>query len=278
MLEIGVNTNNECGKDAKEVLTNIKKAGFENVMVAFKVGKAEETLKIATELGLKVPYVHLTNSNNLWSKGEENKSLMANLKEQIELTAKYKVPIAVLHATSGGADELALPPNEFGLNCVSELVAFAKKHKVKIALENLDQPSFKHFKYVMDNIDDKNLGFCYDAGHHQLYIPKIDLLQRYGNRILAIHLHDNLMDWTFGYDWTRDLHRLPFDGKIDYDKIIKNLAKTPYKNVVMLELHKDSCGEPRLYEKMANLDFLKEAKKRAEKLAEMLELARKSGK
>ena len=250
------------------------KAGFKNIMVAFKVGKAEETLKLAQELGLKVPFVHLTNSNNLWSKGEENDSLIANLKEQIEVASKYNVPIAVLHATVGGADELALPPNEFGLNCILGLVKFAKKHKVKIALENLDQPSYKHFKYVMDNIDDKNLGYCYDAGHHQLYLPNIDLLKKYGNRILAVHLHDNLMDWEFGYDWTRDLHRLPFDGKIDYDKVIKKLAATSYNNVVMLELHKDTCGEPRIYKNMSNLDFLKEAKKRAERLAQMIEVAR----
>lgn len=274
MIEIGINTNNECGKDTKEILTNIKKAGFNNVMVAFKVGRAEETLKLAQELGLKVPFVHLSNSNNLWAKGEENTLLMANLKQQIEIAGKYNVPIAVLHATKGTADQLALPPNQFGLSCILELVKFAKKHKVKIALENLDQPSYKHFKYVMDNINDKNLGFCYDAGHHQLYIPNIDLLKKYGDRILAIHLHDNLMDWTYGYDWTRDLHILPFDGKIDYNKIIKKLAATKYNNVVMLELHKESCGEPRMYDEMPDMEFLKEAKKRAEKLAQMLECTR----
>ena len=95
---------------------------------------------MAQDLGLNVPFVHLSNSNNLWAKGEENDLLMTNLKEQIEIAAKYNVPIAVLHATKGTADELALPPNEFGLNCILELVKFAKKHKVKISLENLDKP------------------------------------------------------------------------------------------------------------------------------------------
>ncbi len=274
MMEIGVNTNIECGEDAKEILTNIKKAGIGNVMVAYKVGKAEETLEIALQLGLKVPFVHLSNSNNLWARGKESEWFMEKLKDQIELTAKHNIPIAVLHATNGRAEQPALPPNKFGLKNFVELVAFAKEHNVKLALENLDKPSFKHFKYVIDNIKDENLGFCYDAGHHQLYIPKIDLLKRYGNRILAVHLHDNLMDWTKGYDWTRDLHRLPFDGKIDYNKIIKKLAATNYNNVVMLELHKRCYVEPKIYDKMSNLEFLKEAKDRAKKLAEMLEEAR----
>ena len=276
MLEVGINTNNECGNDAREILTNIKNVGFKNVMVAFKVGKAEETLKIARELNLNVPFVHLSISNNLWAKGKENEWFMSRLKEQIELTKKYDIPIAVLHATHGRAEQLALPPNEFGLECIEELVKYAKKNKVKLALENLDVPSFKHFKYVMDNINDKNLGFCYDAGHHQLYNPNVDLLKRYGDRILAIHLHDNFMDWSYGYDWTRDLHRLPFDGKIDFAKIIKKLASTDYNNVIMLELHKNSGAEIGIYDKMSNIEFLQEAKKRAEQLAEMLDLSRQS--
>ena len=67
---------------------------------------------------------------------------------------------------------------------------------------------------------------------------------------MAVHLHDNLMDWEIGYDHTRDLHMLPFDGKIDYDKVCEKLANTNYDNVIMLELHKLSCGEPRLYDDM----------------------------
>lgn len=267
---IGINTNCECGKDYKEILANIKNAGFKNVMVAFKVGKAEETLKAALELGLNVPYVHLTNSNNLWCKGLENEELMQSLKQQIELCGKYNVPIAVLHATKGTANELALPPNEYGLNCVKELVNFAKKHKVKIALENLDKLSYKHFVYVMDNIKDKNLGFCYDCGHHQLYLPHVDLLKKYGDRILAVHLHDNLMDWEYGYDWSRDLHFLPFDGKIDYNKVCKKLAKTPYKNTIMLEVHKACFGCPNKYAKLTNEQYLNEAYKRAEKLENLI--------
>ena len=273
MLEIGINSNNQCGKDVKEVLANIKKAEFDNVMVAYKVGKAEDTLQIATELGFKIPFVHLSYSNNLWAMGKENEWFMEKLKDQIELTSKYKIPIAVLHATGGRAEQLALSPNEFGLNNILELVNFAKKHKVKLALENLDKPSLKHFEFVMDNIQDKNLGFCYDVGHHQLYLPKVDLLKKYGDRILAVHLHDNLMDWTSGYDWTKDLHRLPFDGKIDYDNVIKKLSSTNYENVVMLEVHKNA-GVDQFYDKMSDMEFLNEAKKRAEKLAQMIEKAR----
>ena len=53
VVEIGINSNNNCGQDVKEILTNIKDAGFENVMLALKIGKAEDSLRLATELGVQ---------------------------------------------------------------------------------------------------------------------------------------------------------------------------------------------------------------------------------
>ncbi len=273
MFNLGVNTNNECGKTYTEILNNIQAVGFTDVMVATKSGDLEECIENALQEGFNIPYVHLTNKfcSNLWVKGETNLKFIQGITKELQVCSKYRIPIAILHATHGNAEELALPPNEHGLNCMKQIIKVAKKLKVKIALENLDAPNFKNFTYLMDNINDPYLGFCYDAGHHNLYNPKVDLLKKYGNRILAVHLHDNLMDWEYGYDYTRDLHRLPFDGKIDYKKVIKKLAATPYKNTIMLELHKDSCGEPRIYNKMSPQEFLKEAHCRAEKLSKMLE-------
>lgn len=277
MLEIGINSNNECGRNLNEVLTNIKNAGFNNVMLAMKAGNYEDQIKLTLSKGLKIPFIHLNNryANDLWAKGESNTNYIADVIYQLELCAKYKIKVAVMHPTEGGASDLALPPNEQGLISMNKILKAAQKLKVKIALENLDNLNFKNFKYLMDNINHPYFGLCYDMGHHQLYKPNFDILKNYGSKILAVHLHDNLMDWQYGYDYTRDLHRLPFDGKLNYPASIKKLAATPYKNVVMLELHKDSCGAPRLYDNLSVSEFLAEAKARGEKLAKMLEEYRK---
>lgn len=276
MFEIGINSNNECGNNIVEVCTNIKKAGFNNIMIAFKVGGEENAIKEAIKQGLNIPFVHLNNkyANDLWAKGESNKEYVKDVIRQIELCARYNIRIAVLHGTEGGASDLALPTSEHALGCMNEILKAAQKYKVKIALENLDAPNFEHFTFLLDNIKSEWLGLCYDAGHHNLYRPDFDILEKYGNRILAIHLHDNLMDWEYGYDYTRDLHMLPFDGKIDYDKVCNKLAKTNYKNVIMLELHKLSCGEPRLYDNMDVDLYLSKAKERAEKIISMVETNR----
>lgn len=275
MLQIGINTNNECGTNIDEVCVNVKKAGFNNVMVAFKTGAAEDSIKATLKHGLNIPFVHLTNryANDLWAKGESNTKYIKNMIDEIKLCNKYGIKIAVLHPTEGGASDLALPVSKQGITSLKKILTAAHKYDVKIALENLDAPNFDHFTYLLDNINDEYLGLCYDAGHHNLYRPDFDILATYGNRILAVHLHDNLMDWTYGYDYTRDLHMLPFDGKLDYKAICSKIAKTGYNNVVMLELHKDSCGKPRLYDDMPIADYLKLAKQRATKLATMIEKA-----
>ena len=64
---------------------------------------------------------------------------------------------------------------------------------------------------------------------------------------------------------------MPFDGKINFDKVCKKLKAIGYKGVIMLELHKKACGKPQMYENTNNQEYLKEAFKRAEKLRTMVE-------
>ena len=72
-------------------------------------------------------------------------------------------------------------------------------------------------------------------------------------------------------DWTRDLHFLPFDGKIDFDKVCEKIAKTNYSNIIMLEVHKIGSSEPRLYKDKSVDEFLSEAYKRGLKLKDLIE-------
>ena len=273
MLKIGVSTNNESGSNDNEILRNIAQVGFKNVMLSFKSNNIDETVKTIHDLGMNISYFHIDNkhANDLWATGEAVESYIQDVINQLELCGKYNIPIAVMHACLGSPTDFALNPNKQGLKNFERILKVAKTHKVKIAIENVDCYSIKHVYYLLDNIKDKSVGFCYDVGHHHLYNPETDLLKKYGDRLFAVHLHDNLMDWQKGYDYTRDLHYLPFDGKIDFDKVAANFRKLNYDGIVMLELHKAPTGGPHLYKDMDNLEFLKQAKKRAEKLADMIE-------
>lgn len=273
MFEIGINTNNECGKDINEILNNIKKNGFNNVMIAARGENFEEAIKKALDLGLKVPYIHLDNSysDDLWVVGEANDKYVQSVIDQIKLCGKYNIPIAVMHATIGDPAKVIIKPNKNAISSMLKILDVAKDMKVKIAIENIDTLNFQHFQYLLDNIKSEWLGFCYDVGHHHLYNPKFDIVKKYGSRLIAIHLHDNLMDWKYGLDWTRDMHYLPFDGKIDFEKVCEKLAKTNYANVVMLEVHKRSASKPIIYKDKSVDEFLSEAYKRGLKLKDLIE-------
>lgn len=272
MQKIGVNTNNECGENFFEICDNIKSSGFESIMIALNLWKEEEQFEYARKLGLDISFVHLdnTNTNDMWVKGFAHDRQIDVYKKQIELCAKYGVNIAILHFTTGNPNSVVIEPNLFGLSEFQNLVDFAKDKNVNIALENLDNGSLAHFRYLLDNIQSKNFGFCYDIGHHNLYNKNIDLLNLYGDRLLAIHLHDNLGDYKYGDDYTRDLHLLPFDGNVNYTQIFKKLKTIGYKNTIMLETHKKQIAEVNLYANMTNEQYLAKAKTIAEKLRNMI--------
>ena len=104
-----------------------------------------------------------------------------------------------------------------------------------------------------------------------LYLKKHDLIKKYGKLLKVVHIHDNLCDWQEGYDFTKDIHRLPFDGKINYDGLCTFFAEHPKQiNVLMLEIHKTNLSAGNFYEKFTNEEFLTEAFKRAKKLEEMI--------
>ena len=269
MFEIGVNSNTRCGENSKQALRIAKDVGFENVMVSFKSENYEQLLVDAKELGLNVCCVHLDSkyASDLWVKGESCKRYIESMKKQIEVCSKHGVKIAVLHPTSGSPSETVYGPTEHGLKGILEILEEAKRNNVQVALENLDAPNYAHFEYLMENVSSDKLKFCYDAGHHNLYYPEKDLLAKYGDRLVAVHLHDNLMDWEFGYDFTRDLHFIPGDGKVDYEKICKNIANTSYNGVILLEIHKKSSGAAGFYFNLTDAEFMKKAYISAEKIA-----------
>ena len=273
MLKIGVSTNNESGANDIEILNNIAEAGFKNVMLSFKSKDIDNTVSTIKRLGLNIVYFHIDNkyANDLWATGDAVELYIQDVIRQIEICAKYKIPLAVMHPTCGSPTDFPLKPNKQGLENFRKILDVAKRHNIKIAMENTDYYSDKHLKYLLKNIKDESVGFCYDVGHHHLYNPQKDLIKKYGNRLFAVHLHDNLMDWRFGYDYTRDLHLLPFDGKINFEKVCKKLKSVKYNGIVMLELHKKACASPQMYTNIDNVKYLKEAYKRAKKLRSMIE-------
>jgi hypothetical protein len=78
--------------------------------------------------------------------------------------------------------------------------------------------------YKINNLlNHPNLKFCYDSGHHNIWMKNIDLLEKYGDRLVSLHLHSNMGKY--------DSHSLSKQGNIDWDKLAQKLANLPQVNL-----------------------------------------------
>ena len=116
--------------------------------------------------------------------------------------------------------------NEIGLNRIREIVDYAQKLNVKVAFENTKMKGY--LEYILSNLDNDNIGICYDAGHCHIFYDDQFPYQEFKNRILAVHLHDN--------DKSDDLHLMPFDGTIDWENVVTGLKTANYRGPITLEL------------------------------------------
>jgi sugar phosphate isomerase/epimerase len=79
----------------------------------------------------------------------------------------------------------------------------------------------------MENIDNKNVGICFDSGHyHAFFNDELDF-SKHKDRIFALHLHDN--------DQSGDQHLIPFDGTLDWENVINNLKFNNYNGPITME-------------------------------------------
>jgi sugar phosphate isomerase/epimerase len=264
-MDIGITSNFSIGMDTKKALDMIKAAGFTSVMIA-QGPDFEGDVKHALKIGLKIPFVHLDYSmaDYVWVTGEKQQAFVRAVICAIEVCARHGIKTAVMHVQRDDCLYKLRGPDARGLDTMRALLSAAEKNGVRVAIENLDRYNIGHVFYLLDKIRSPWLGFCYDGGHHNLYIPKIDLLRRFRGRVFAVHLHDNLMNYREGMDCACDGHILPGDGKIDFARVMEGLRSAGYDGSMVWEVRKKhSQIGAKLYENMTDAQFLTEALTRA---------------
>ncbi len=168
--------------------------------------------------------------------------------------AQFEIPTMVFHLTYGST-----PPavSQWGLDNVQRLVDAAEKYGINIALENIRRPDY--VDYVLENIQSDRLRLCYDSGHENCF-TKTDMLHKYGQKLIALHLHDN--------DSTSDQHMIPGDGTIDWSTVIAEIKSTGFNGSVTLECVNQGHN---IYKDMSAVKFLSKSFASAQKVAHELE-------
>jgi len=184
------------------------------------------------------------------------------VQNRIEMAARLGSDVVVMH----------LPPEPEGTEgkdmfkaqlqkSLDELNPCATENGVCIALENgVAETRFGMIEWALSRYDPAYVGVCYDAGHGNIHAGSLDWLERWKDRLAAIHLHDN--------DGSDDQHRLPFAGTVDWERLVRIIAQSSYTKCVNLEsmMYTSPIKDEGV--------FLAEALRAGERISEMIDAHR----
>jgi len=115
------------------------------------------------------------------------------------------------------------------MKSLEELFAFAEHLQVKLAFENIPGKNTSVSSIV--DFFETNLvpaGVCFDTGHANIRGTIYNDIEKYGVYFYTMHVHDNMGD--------SDSHLVPFEGNIDWKRVMSLLKKADFKWGFMLEV------------------------------------------
>lgn len=238
----------------KERFAIYQKLGYRSVMLWWGENDKDtrdERVSLAKEYNLQIENVHsdMEHCNSLWIPGSHGDKKTQEFIKAIKDCYINDIRCMVIHLTNGSA-----PPeiSDIGLHRLEHLFECAIKHDVVLAIENV--PTDQHIRYVLDHYRDRHIAFCYDSGHANAWCKDVDWLSLYGDRLAAVHLHDN--------NGIEDQHIPPFMGTIDWVKVMQRIKCSSYEGCLTLET------EYRGKEDISQLeDFLSKSYQKAADLA-----------
>lgn len=205
----------------------IKAAGFNGVLLwwsdGFGRGADYKTgVGYARAAGLHIENIHtpVQGQDNLSFDNLDGEAVLECYVQCIKDCSEYGIPTMVVHLPDD-----RYPINDLGMERIKRIVGMAEEYEIKVAMENLR--NIRNVIHVLDSVASDKVGFCYDSCHHANYNSNMDLLERYGNRLMALHLHDN--------GGARGQHQLPFDGEIAWPAVMKKISETGYQGPTALE-------------------------------------------
>ena len=230
---------------------------------------SEKLVKLLDKFNLKCVQVHLPinkffQSSEIWDYDKEQQ-----IKDAIRAMSYLGAKWGALHpmsSTNFGYDvDRAMHDN---IERIKTYLEVADKYNVGVALENIpvfpDCPQYKFFTSdykdhceIVDRINAKNFGICWDFGHSNLmkYDHK-EVLEYVGDRIKIIHMHDNI--------GLCDMHSCPGTGLIKWEELLPVLKKHGFCGPLTFEV---AHSYPHIAIKK---DYINMCGKMADVLAQML--------
>ena len=204
----------------------IKKYGFDSVITSgdkrFRKqnGSLRKQVKIIRERGLKLSTLHMSyiqsDLHYFWEEGKKGEKLKKDLIKDVKNAKKYGFRCVVVH--------LFGEYSQVGKQRLLAVLNVCQKCNIPLAIENIDDQ--KLFVKVFEEIKHPYMKFCYDSGHNNVFDKDFGYLEKYGDKLIAVHLHDN--------NGEEDYHTLNKFGSINWNLLGRKLAKHS-KNLMSLD-------------------------------------------
>lgn len=231
------------GRPVEEQIVMLKCAGFDGFFTKWDRDlPINEWVSLARENGMIYQSLHAPFGGvaDIW-KGPEEKAEKAviDIIDCIRCARDNGIGLVVSHCYIGFDGVVDITDEGFAR--FERIIDEAEKCSVNIAFENTEGEEY--LTALMEHFADReNVGFCLDTGHEMCYNFGRDLLEKWGDKLIATHINDNLgiKDYNGKIFWHDDLHLLPFDGIRDWDELALRLKRHNYKGILTFELCKSS--------------------------------------
>lgn len=273
---LGMNVSEAFGVPVEEQIVMLGECGFDAFFTHWSRGCAiDKWVKTAKDNGMIYQSVHAPfgGVRDLWLGETDNaEEAERELIDCIHSCSENSIGLMISHCYIGFDNVVDI--TDSGLERYYRIVDEAERCGVNIAFENTE--GLAYLEKLMDVFSSRNnVGFCLDTGHEMCYNYSEDLLAKWGDRLIATHLNDNLGIRDFGGStfWHDDLHLLPFDGICDWNGLAKRLKGCGYKGILTFELNKKSKPgrhENDKYDSMELREYFTEAYIRACRFASLM--------
>ncbi|MBQ3222810.1 MAG: sugar phosphate isomerase/epimerase [Clostridia bacterium] len=247
-----------CSKDISQydIVPLVRQAGFDGCFIDATSPEIDvcAIAQYARENGLELQSVHapFTRVHKLWEEGPEGEDSLAEQIACLETAHAVGAPIVICHVFIGFGEQ---HPTDIGVQRFSRLLDRAQELGMRIAFENTEGE--KYLEYLHDHLwDHPAAGFCIDTGHEMCYNYSHDLIGKYGDKLIATHLNDNMGITGPEIFWHDDAHLFPFDGVADWPGIAQRIRKTGFDGYLTFELTVYNKPNRATHDRYAHLDPL----------------------
>lgn len=153
--------------------------------------------------------------------------------DAIELAARLGATTVVAHPGANEDYELSIAERlALSIEPFRRIADLAGEHGIRVAVEPLPKNEvgsrLEHVLEIIERVDKDNIGVNFDVNH--MFPPEAipNMITQAGSRIMSVHVSDQ--DGI-------ERHWLPFEGTLDWEKILAALVDTGYTGPLIYESH-----------------------------------------